>query len=112
MSPTMAPSGTSKETPSTARTPPKWRCTLRSVSRGAGTPADQPFGTEDGHDDQDDAVQDLAVVACGAEHFGKCGEEHRAAEGSGDSRGPADNREDEHPPRAVERVLGGGGEAA
>src|SRR2546423_3581131 len=110
MSPTMAPSGRSKETPSTARTPPKWRWTLRSVSRGAGTPADQPFGTEDGDDDQDDAIEDLAVIACGAEHFGKCGEEHRAGEGSGDSRRSADDREHEHEHGAVERVLGGGDE--
>src|SRR3981081_1536830 len=73
--PWMAPFSTSSDTPSTARTPPKWRWTLsrrRSTKLGSGPPArsdddqtaaaDDALRPEDDHDDKNYPGHDVAVV--------------------------------------------------
>src|SRR2546422_395175 len=90
MRPTIAPAGTSKETPSTARTPPKWRRTSRSVSRGADTEratGHDALGAEHGDENEHDPVQHLAVVLGTADDLGQHGQQHRAHERAGDGRG-------------------------
>src|ERR1700716_2972653 len=74
--PKMVPSSISRDTSSTACTPPKLRLTLVSCSRalthsparpparrddGEAAPADDALGWEDDDEDQDDAIDDVAV---------------------------------------------------
>src|SRR5260370_19833189 len=76
--PWIDPLSTSSDTPSTARTPPKWRWRLsrrRSNDSGSGPPrrpddrqaaaADDPLRPEDDHRDQEDSADDVDVHADG-----------------------------------------------
>src|ERR1700680_3492489 len=96
MRPWIAPFSTSSDTPSTARTPPKWRWTLsrrRSTGLRSGPPAwpddgqtaaaDDALRPEDDHRDQDSTPEAVAVVeALESEDLGQRGQDqgsdHRA----------------------------------
>src|ERR1700716_3297895 len=104
--PKMVPSSISRDTSSTACTPPKLRLTLVSCSRpltrspaspparrddGEATPANDTLGPEDDDEDQDDAVDDVSIGGKLAHDLGQRGEEDRADDRADHVRRPADH---------------------
>src|SRR5882762_10151944 len=86
MRPWIDPSSTSSDTPSTARTPPKWRWTLSrrrstgSWSRpppwlddGEAASPDDALRPEDDHRDQDHSAHNVSVIGCLANDLGQRG---------------------------------------
>src|SRR5215208_960833 len=66
----ISPGSSARSTPSTAWTPPKCRFSPRISSSGATSgPPDQAARPEANHQQQQDAVQDVAVVGQGAEQL-------------------------------------------
>src|SRR5947209_1013216 len=120
--PQISPSATSSDTPSTARTPPKWRRTSNSRRRGFGTepsmgpaggaakgdPApDDPLGAEDDHQDEDDPGDHVAVARRRSDDLGQRGDEDGAHEGAQHGGDAPDHHEHETQDGPVEAVLGG-----
>src|SRR5439155_19349025 len=109
INPKMVPSSISNDTPSTARTPPKWRRTSESCSRaltwtpsgrqpfradqGEATASDDALRPEDDDEDEDDAVHDVAIRGELAHDLGQRGEEHGADNRTEHIRGAADHGE-------------------
>src|SRR3989442_13829512 len=104
----MVPCSISRDTSSTACAPPNDRLTLvsrssaltRSPARppawrddGEAAPADEALRPEDDDEDQDDAIDDVAVGGKLAHDLRQRGEEERAPERAGHVRGPTDHAE-------------------
>src|SRR3984893_7270462 len=120
--PKIVPSSISRETPSTACTPPKWRRTSVSCSRAlTRSPSDPPTRPDDGEDagaddalrpedddeDQDDAVDDVSIRGKLAHDLGQRGEENRSHNGAEHVGRPADDGEGEDLDGTGDAVLGG-----
>src|SRR6266550_5991543 len=104
--PKMVPSSISRDTSSTACTPPTDRLTLVSRSNaltrpparpparrddGEAAPTDDALRPEDDDEDQDDAVDDVAIGGKLAHDLGQRREEDRADDGADDVRRPSDH---------------------
>src|SRR5579864_4049284 len=119
MRPWMVPCSTSSDTPSTARTPPKWRWTLSS-RRSTGSSSWPPGGPDDGeaapahdplrpeHDDgdQENAAHDVDVDTGRLEDPGQESDEQGADYGSEDEAAAAEHGEGQDLDRASDAVLG------
>src|ERR1700674_2126483 len=118
----MVPTSISRETPSTAWTPPKSRRMSVSCSSvltcspadpparpddGETAPADDALRPEDDDKDQDDAVDDVAIGGKHAHDLWGRGQENGADDRAEDVGGPADDREREDLDGAADAVLGG-----
>src|ERR1035437_4735654 len=108
MMPWIDPSSTSSDTPSTARTPPKWRWTLsrrRSTAPRSRPPtgsdnreaaaADDSLRPEDDDGDQDHSADDVAVVNGLADDLRQRGQKQRSDQRTEDVAAPAQHREGE-----------------
>src|ERR1700730_3377849 len=102
----MAPLSTSSDTPSTARTPPKWRWTLsrrRSTelrSRppagphdGQAATADDALRPEDDDGDENHAADDVTIVLGLADYLRQRGQEQRPYYGAEDGAASAEHCE-------------------
>src|SRR5260370_20534645 len=104
----MVPSSISRDTSSTACTPPKDRLTLVSCSSaltcspacpparrddGEAAPADDSLGPEDDDEDQDDAVNDVSASGKLSPDLRHRGQEGRAHDRAEHVRSPARHRE-------------------
>src|SRR5881275_2624932 len=118
----MVPSSISTDTLSTACTPPNERLTLVSCSSaltrpparpparrddGEAAPADDALRPEDDDEDQDDAVDDVAIGGKLAHDLGQRREENRPHDRSEDIGDPADDGEGEDLNSTGDAVLGG-----
>src|ERR1700737_361719 len=107
--PWIEPCSTSRDTPSTARTPPKCRWTLSSRRSTDSSPARPPCGPDDGqpaaaddalwsehdHGDQEHAGDDVDVVMGLPEDPRQSGHYQRADDGSEKMAAAAEHRESE-----------------
>src|SRR6266581_3001826 len=122
MRPWMEPFSTSSDTPSTAFTPPKCRCTLSrrsstggSSSRPPSRPddreaaaADDPLRAEDDDEDQDHPADHIAIVEVGdPDDLGESGEEEGAHHRAEDVAGASEDSEGQDLHRAWDPVLVG-----
>src|SRR5438270_9442328 len=122
ISPKMVPSSISTETLSTACTPPNERVTVVSCSSaltrsparpptrrddGEAAPADDALRSEDDDQDQDDAIDHVAIGGKLAHDFWQRGEEDRANDRADHVRGPANHGERQDLDGAGDAVLGG-----
>src|SRR5438270_5645162 len=128
MSPVTAPAVTEMETPSTARTPPKWRTTSVATTSGSAIvryqlrrvvcrpsrrlppdrqSADDPVRAEDDHGDEQSAVEHVPVGGRRPDHFGEGGEHDRPHQRTGDGGHAPDDGQHQHKDGPVEGVLGG-----
>src|SRR6266480_6672902 len=104
--PKMVPCSISRDTSSTACTPPNDRLTLLSCSSaltrsparpparrddGEAAPADDALRPEDDDEDEDDAIDDVAIGGKLTHDFRQCGEEDRANNGADHVRRPSDH---------------------
>src|SRR6059058_1582300 len=120
--PKMVPSSISTDTLSTACTPPNERLTLVSCSSaltrsparpparrddGEAAPADDALRPEDDDQDQDDAIDHVAIGGKLAHDFWQRGEEDRANDRADHVRGPANHGERQDLDGAGDAVLGG-----
>src|SRR5256885_613849 len=118
----MVPSSISTDTLSTACTPPNERLTLVSCSSaltrsparpparrddGESAPADDALRSEDDDQDQDDAIDHVAIGSKLAHDFWQRGEEDRANDRADHVRGPANHGERQDLDGAGDAVLGG-----
>src|ERR1700682_6373947 len=116
----MVPSSISRETPSTACTPPKWRRTSVSCSRaltrspsgppawpddGEAAAADDALRAEDDDEDQDDAVHDIAIGGQLPHDLGQCREENGSHDRAEDVGRPTDDGEGKDLYGAADAVL-------
>src|SRR5438876_4057640 len=119
--PKMVPSSISRDTSSTACTPPNDRLTLVSCSNaltrpparpparrddGEATPADDALRPEDDDEDQNDAVDDVAIGGKLAHDLRQRGEEDRADDRADHVCRPADHGEGQDLDGARDAVLG------
>src|SRR6266576_1546113 len=119
--PKIVPCSISSDTSSTAWTPPNDRLRLVSCSSGLtcsparpparrddgeAAPADDALGPEDDDEDQDDAIDDVAIGGKLTHDFRQCGEEDRANNGADHVRRPADHGEGQDLDGAGDAVLG------
>src|SRR2546430_14713769 len=103
----MVPCSISRDTSSTACTPPNERLTLVSCSSavtrspprpparrddGEAAPADDALRPEDDDEDEDDAIDDVTIARKLAHDRGQRGEEDRAHAGAAHGRRPSDHR--------------------
>src|SRR5438128_2020024 len=120
--PKIVPSSISRDTPSTACTPPKLRRTSVSCSRtltrspsdpparlnhGQAAAAHDPLRPEDDDEDQDDAVDDVAIGGKLPHDLGQGREENRPNDRAEDVGDPADDGEGEDLNGPGDAVLGG-----
>src|SRR5437870_3570155 len=118
----MVPSSISTDTLSTACTPPNERLTLVSCSSaltrspacpparrddGEAAPADDALGPEDDDEDQDDAIDDVAIGGKLPHDLRQRGEEDRSHDRADHVGGPADYGEGQDLDGAGDAVLGG-----
>src|SRR2546423_3391606 len=118
----MVPCSISRDTSSTACTPPNDRLTLVSCSSaltcsparpparrddGEAAPADDALRPEDDDEDQDDSVDDVTIGRKLAHDLGQRGEEDRANNGADHVCGPANDGEGEDLDGARDAVLSG-----
>src|SRR5205823_4537323 len=117
----MVPCSISRDTSSTACTPPNERLTLVSCSSaltrspprpparrddGEAAAADDALRPEDDDEDEDDAIDDVAIGRKLAHDLGQRGEEDRAHDGADHVRRPSDHGKREELDRAGDAVLG------
>src|SRR5438046_9067235 len=117
----MVPCSISRDTSSTACTPPNERLRLVSCSSaltrsparpparrddGEAASADDALRPEDDDEDEDDAIDDVAVGRKLAHDLGQRGEEDRAHDGAHHIRRPSDPGKREDPDGADEAVSG------
>src|SRR5438132_2254590 len=120
--PKMVPCSISRDTSSTAWTPPNDRLTLVSCSSaltgsparpparrddGEAAPADDALWPEDDDQDQDDPVDDVAIGGKLAHNLRQRGEEDGSHDGADHVRRPANHGEGEDLDGAGHAVLGG-----
>src|ERR1700730_10456140 len=114
----MAPLSTSSDTPSTARTPPKWRWTLsrrRSTELrprppagphdGKAATADDALRPENDDRDEDHAADDVTIVGGLADYLRQRGQEQRPHHGAEYGAAPPEHREGKHLHGSRDAVL-------